>query len=81
MLKILGLIFLFIYVIRPLFKLLFKGYIISQVHRQAAERQYREKEKRRKEGSIEVDYAPPKKGKNSKGGSDDYIPFEEIKDN
>lgn len=84
MLKILGLIFLFIYVILPLLKMLFKGYVITQVHRYNSENAYREKAKaQRKEGNIDIDYVPPKKNNTkSKSSSkdDDYIPFEEIKE-
>ncbi|CAM4146680.1 hypothetical protein EWU23_06620 [Cytophagaceae bacterium 50C-KIRBA] len=82
MLKILGLIFLFIYVIRPLFKLLFKSYIITQVHRQQSEQAYRQKEAKR-EGSIDVDFVPPQaksKPRSTKVDDSDYVPFEEIKE-
>lgn len=82
MLKILGLIFLFIYVIRPLFKLLFKSYVITQVHRQQSEQAYRQKEAKR-EGSIDVDFVPPQtksKPKSTKADDGDYVPFEEIKE-
>ncbi|CAM3764416.1 hypothetical protein [Aquirufa aurantiipilula] len=83
MLKILGLIFLFIYVIRPLFKLLFKSYIITQVHRQQSEQAYRQKEATKREGSIDVDYVPPQaksKPRTTKADDGDYVPFEEIKE-
>ncbi|MHA8050688.1 hypothetical protein V7S79_06195 [Aquirufa sp. ROCK-SH2] len=82
MLKILGLIFLFIYVIRPLLKFLFKGYIVTQVHKYQSENMFREKERAKKEGSIDIDYVPPKKKTTStKNPTDDgdYVPFEEIK--
>ncbi|MFL0161095.1 hypothetical protein [Aquirufa salirivi] len=82
MLKILGLIFLFIYVIRPLFKLLFKSYIITQVHRQQSEQAFRQKEAKR-EGSIDVDFVPPQaksKPRSTKAEDGDYVPFEEIKE-
>ncbi|MHA8065191.1 hypothetical protein V7S76_00785 [Aquirufa sp. ROCK2-A2] len=82
MLKILGLIFLFIYVIRPLLKFLFKGYIVTQVHKYQSENMFREKERAKKEGTIDVDYVPPKKKTNnsSKPSNDgDYVPYEEIK--
>jgi len=83
MLKILGLIFLFIYVILPLLKMIFKGYVITQVHRYNSENAYRNKAKaQRKEGNIDVDYVPPKKNstQNNSSKDEDYIPFEEIKD-
>jgi hypothetical protein len=84
MLKILGLIFLFIYVILPLLKMLFKGYVITQVHRYNSENEYRNKTKaQRREGNIDVDYVPPKNtsnGNKSSSNDEDYIPFEEIKE-
>ncbi len=81
MLKILGLIFLFIYVIRPLLKFLFKGYIVTQVHKYQSENMFREKERAKKEGTIDVDYVPNKKQTTTTKSSDngDYVPFEEIK--
>lgn len=84
LLKLLGFIFLFIYVILPLLRLIFKGYIITQVHRYNSENEYRNKAKsQRREGNIDVDYVPPKnnaKGSKSSSNDEDYIPFEEIKD-
>ncbi len=84
MLKILGLIFLFIYVILPLLRMIFKGYVITQVHRYNSENEFRNKAKaQRREGNIDVDYVPPKKNTNgtkSSSKDEDYIPFEEIKD-
>jgi hypothetical protein len=82
MLRILFLIFLFVYVIRPLLKFLFKGYIITQVHKYQSENIFREKERAKKEGTIDVDYVPPKKKKNSTNqqtNDGDYIPYEEVK--
>jgi hypothetical protein len=83
LLKILGLIFIIFYVVRPLLKFLFKGYIITQVHKYQSENMFREKERAKKEGSIDVDYVPPKKkGNQSKNPTDngDYVPFEEVKE-
>ena len=65
-----------------MFKLLFKSYIISQVHKQQSEHAYRQKATKR-EGHIDVDYVPPQA--KSKTGSTqvdegDYVPFEEIKE-
>lgn len=83
-LKLLGFIFLFMYVILPLLRLIFKGFVITQVHRYNAENEYRNKAKaQRREGNIDVDYVPPKNktnGKKSSSNDEDYIPFEEIKD-
>lgn len=83
MLKLFGLIFLGYYVIWPLLKLVFKGYIITQVHRKQSEFDIRNQQKSapRKEGAIDVDYVPPKKNKaksDQVGG--DYVPYEEVKE-
>jgi hypothetical protein len=70
------------YVIRPLLKFLFKGYIITQVHKYQSENMFREKERTKKEGNIDVNYVPPQKKKNSsnkQSDNEDYVPFEEIK--
>jgi len=82
MLKILGLIFLVYYIIWPLLKLVFKGYIVTQVHRQQSEFDIRNKQKAasRKEGAIDVDYVPPKTKAKSDEVGGDYVPYEEIKD-
>lgn len=83
MLKILGLIFIFIYVIWPLLKMVFKGYIITQVHRQQSENEYRNKAaQKRKEGEIHVDYVPhsKKKNKDDRDDTNDYIFYEELND-
>ena len=72
MLKILGLIFLFIYVILPLLKMIFKGYVITQVHRYNSENEYRNKAaQKRKEGEIKVDYVPQNKKKKKEDEDDD----------
>jgi hypothetical protein len=81
MLKVLGLIFLVYYIIWPLLKLVFKGYVITQVHRRQSEFDIRNQQKaaQRKEGAIDVDYVPPKKNKaksDQVGG--DYVPYEEV---
>jgi hypothetical protein len=82
MLKILGLIFLGYYIIWPLMKLVFKGYIVTQVHRQQSEFDIRNKQKAaaRKEGAIDVDYVPPKTKAKSDEVGGDYVPYEEVKD-
>lgn len=70
------------YVIRPLLKFLFKGYIVTQVHKYQSENMFREKERAKKEGTIDVDYVPNKKKTNSTNKTSDdgdYVPFEEIK--
>ncbi len=84
MLKVLAFGLVFYYVIWPLVRFLFKGFIITQVHRKMSEQDIRSKQaatKARKEGSIDVDYVPPA-GKNKKPSADegDYVPYEEIKE-
>ena len=84
MLKVLGLIFLFYYIIWPLIKFLMKGYVITQVHRKMSEQDIRNQQKSnaRKEGTIDVDYVPPSTSKTKTKPADDgdYVPYEEIKD-
>jgi hypothetical protein len=82
MLKILGLIFLFYYIIWPLIKFLMKGYVITQVHRKMSEQDIRNQQKSnaRKEGTIDVDYVPPKQKAKSDSLEGDYVPYEEVKD-
>ena len=83
MLKVLGLIFLFYYIIWPLIKFLMKGYVITQVHRKMSEQDIRNQQKSnaRKEGTIDVDYVPPSTSKTKTKPADDgdYVPYEEIK--
>ena len=82
MLKILGLIFLFYYIVWPLIKFLMKGYVITQVHRKMSEQDIRNQQKAntRKEGTIDVDYVPPKKKAKSDDIEGDYVPYEEVKE-
>ncbi len=84
MLKLIAFGLVFYYVIWPLVRFLFKGFVITQVHRKMSEQDIRSKQaatKARKEGSIDVDYVPPA-GKNKKPLADegDYVPYEEVKD-
>ncbi len=84
MLKVIAFGLVFYYVIWPLVRFLFKGFVITQVHRKMSEQDIRSKQaatKARKEGSIDVDYVPPA-GKNKKPSADegDYVPYEEIKE-
>ncbi|WP_395784222.1 hypothetical protein [Aquirufa sp.] len=80
MLKVLGLIFLVYYIIWPLLKLVFKGYVITQVHRRQSEFDIRNQQKaaQRKEGVIDVDYVPPKNKAKSDQVGGDYVPYEEV---
>lgn len=82
MLKVLGLIFLFYYIIWPLIKFLMKGYVITQVHRMMSEQDIRNQQKSnaRKEGTIDVDYVPPKQKAKSDSLEGDYVPYEEVKE-
>ena len=84
MLNVIAFGLVFYYVIWPLVRFLFKGFVITQVHRKMSEQDIRSKQaatKARKEGSIDVDYVPPA-GKNKKPSADegDYVPYEEIKE-
>ena len=86
MLKVLAFGLVFYYVIWPLLRFLFKGFIITQVHRKMSEQDIRSKQaaaQARREGSIDVDYIPPSGKKTSKKSSadeGDYVPYEEIED-
>ena len=84
MLKLLAFGLVFYYVIWPLVRFLFKGFIITQVHKKMSEQDIRSKQaaaKARREGSIDVDYVPPT-GTNKKPltNEGDYVPYEEVKD-
>ncbi len=68
------------YIIWPLLKLVFKGYVITQVHRRQSEFDIRNQQKaaQRKEGVIDVDYVPPKNKAKSDQVGGDYVPYEEV---
>jgi hypothetical protein len=83
MLKIIAIILVMIYVVIPLLRFLMKGYVITQVHKKMSEQDIRSKQaasKARKEGSIDVDYVPPKAKSKSDDIDGDYVPYEEIKE-
>jgi hypothetical protein len=83
MLKLIALIFVFIYVVIPLLRFLMKAFVITQVHKKMSEQDIRAKQaasKARKEGTIDVDYVPPKSKSKSDEVGGDYVPYEEIKD-
>jgi hypothetical protein len=84
MLKLIAFGLVFYYVIWPLVRFLFKGFIITQVHRKMSEQDIRSKQaaaKARREGSIDVDYVPPTvKNKKQLADEGDYVPYEEIKE-
>jgi hypothetical protein len=83
MLKLIALILVFIYVVIPLLRFLMKAFVITQVHKKMSEQDIRSKQaasKARKEGTIDVDYVPPKSKAKSDEVGGDYVPYEEIKD-
>ncbi|MEY4309869.1 MAG: hypothetical protein RL422_2072 [Bacteroidota bacterium] len=83
MLKLIALGLVLYYVVFPLLRFLLKGYVITQVHKKMSEQDIRSKQsasKARKEGSIDVDYVPPKSKTKTDDVGGDYVPYEEIKD-
>jgi hypothetical protein len=84
MLKLIAFGLVFYYVIWPLVRFLFKGFIITQVHRKMSEQDIRSKQaaaNARREGTIDVDYVPPtSKNKKPLADEGDYVPYEEVKD-
>jgi Na+(H+)/acetate symporter ActP len=83
MLKLIALIVVFIYVVMPLLRFLMKAFVITQVHKKMSEQEIRSKQqaaKSRKEGTIDVDYVPPKSKAKSDDVEGDYVPYEEVKD-
>jgi hypothetical protein len=85
MLKLLALGLVLYYVVFPLLRFLLKGYVITQVHKKMSEQDIRSKQasaRKRKEGTIDVDYVPPSASKSKSKPADegDYVPYEEIKD-
>jgi hypothetical protein len=83
MLKLIALIVVFIYVVMPLLRFLMKAFVITQVHKKMSEQEIRTKQqaaKSRKEGTIDVDYVPPKTKAKSDDVEGDYVPYEEVKD-
>ena len=85
MLKLIAIILVMIYVVMPLIRFLMKGFIITQAHKMMSEQEIRAKQasaRKRKEGTIDVDYVPPtaSKTKDKPADDGDYVPYEEIKD-
>jgi hypothetical protein len=81
--KLFALGLVFYYVLFPLMRFLLKGYVITQVHKKMSEQDIRSKQtasKARKEGTIDVDYVPPKSKPKTDDVGGDYVPYEEIKD-
>ena len=82
MLKLIALGLVLYYVVIPLLRFLMKGYVITQVHKKMSEQDIRSKQaasKARKEGSIDVDFVPPKTKAKTDDVGGDYVPYEEIK--
>jgi hypothetical protein len=83
MLKLIALGLVLYYVVIPLLRFLMKGYVITQVHKKMSEQDIRSKQnasKSRKEGTIDVDYVPPKPKAKTDDIGGDYVPYEEIKE-
>ncbi|MEY3631396.1 MAG: hypothetical protein RL408_950 [Bacteroidota bacterium] len=82
MLKLIAIILVMVYVVMPLLRFLMKGYVITQVHKKMSEQDIRSKQasKARKEGTIDVDFVPPKSKPKTDDVGGDYVPYEEIKD-
>ena len=83
MLKLIAIILVFIYVIMPLIRFLMKAFVITQVHKKMSENDIRTKQaaaRARKEGTIDVDYVPPKTKPKTDDIGGDYVPYEEVKD-
>ncbi len=83
MLKLIALGLVLYYVVIPLLRFLMKGYVITQVHKKMSEQEIRSMQnasKSRKEGTIDVDYVPPKPKAKTDDIGGDYVPYEEIKD-
>ncbi len=83
MLKLIALCLVLYYVVFPVIRFLLKGYVITQVHKKMSEQDIRSKQaasKARKEGSIDVDFVPPKTKAKTDDLGGDYVPYEEIKE-
>jgi hypothetical protein len=81
--KLFALGLVFYYVLFPLMRFLLKGYVITQVHKKMSEQDIRSKQaasKARKEGTIDVDYVPPKAKAKTDDVGGEYVPYEEIKE-
>jgi hypothetical protein len=77
MLKLIALGLVLYYVVIPLLRFLMKGYVITQVHKKMSEQDIRSKQnasKARKEGTIDVDYVPPKPKAKTDDIGGDYVP-------
>lgn len=80
--KLIALILVMVYVVMPLLRFLLKGFVITQAHKMMSEQEIRAKQnaaRARKEGTIDVDYVPPKAKAKTDDLGGDYVPYEEIK--
>jgi hypothetical protein len=85
MLKFFGIIFLLMFLVWPIMKWAIKLFIVSQVNKAQQTftgQQRTNTSSSKKEGTIDVNYAPPRKNKptENSGGLGDYVDYEEIKD-
>ncbi|MEA5137772.1 DUF4834 family protein [Arcicella rigui] len=84
MLKILLIIFLILFIFPRLLKWALRGFVVSQFNKAQQDFQQQQQANyqstRKREGQIDVDFIPPKKGKSTEnfdGG--EYIDYEEVK--
>ncbi len=85
MLKIILILLVIFFVFPRLLKWAFKGFVVSQFNKAQQDFQQQQRAQyspnnRKREGEIDVDYVPTKKGKsteNFNGG--EYIDYEEVK--
>jgi Domain of unknown function (DUF4834) len=84
MLKFLLILFLILFIFPRLLKWALRGFVVSQFTK--AQQDFQQKQQssysssNKREGQIDVDFIPPKKGKNSEnfdGG--EYVDYEEVK--
>lgn len=83
MFKYIAIILVMVYVVIPLLRFLMKGYVITQAHKMMSEQEIRAKQnaaRKRKEGTIDVDFVPPKPKAKTDDMGGDYVPYEEIKE-
>ncbi len=74
-----------VFVIPRLFRWLLRGFVASQMDKAQRDfmnqqQQYQQKQRHKREGQIDIDFVPPKQGKNAddfSGG--EYIDYEEVK--
>ncbi len=86
LIKIILIILFILFIFPSLLKWAFRGFVVSQINKaqqdfqQQQRTQHSSNHKNKREGQIDVDYVPTKKGKgteNFNGG--EYIDYEEVK--